>query len=90
MKKLTVTVCTCAECTMNGAMDIIEAIEDLKKLKVQLQLRTQIEIITNRNLCGESNSYRSPVVQINSDILENCDTETVMSRILLAANKDVK
>ena len=33
MKKLTVEVCVCTQCVLNGAMHIIESIEGLKKLK---------------------------------------------------------
>ena len=32
MKTIKVDVCVCTECVMNGAMDIMQAIEDMKNL----------------------------------------------------------
>ena len=50
MKKITVEVCACTQCVLNGAMHIIESIESLKKLKVQLRMNAQIAIVPTPSL----------------------------------------
>lgn len=90
MKKLIVEVCVCTQCVMNGAMDIIESIESLKKLRVQLQLNAQIEIVTTTTLGNGTTAHSAPVVAINGEIIEHADSETIMSRIVEMTSKDVK
>ncbi len=82
MKKVKVKVCVCTECVMNGAMDIIESIEGLKKLKVQLRLNSQFQVETDNCLTGEKHHGRSPLVMVEGELLEKCTSETVMSKIL--------
>lgn len=86
MKKLVVEVCVCTECVMKGAMEIIESIESLKKLKVQLRLNTQIEIEMSKCLGEAKHGASSPLVRIGGDLLERADSETVMARIIGAAS----
>ena len=50
MKKLTVEVCVCTQCVLNGAMHIIESIEGLKKLKTQLRMNAQVDVVTTSGL----------------------------------------
>lgn len=82
MQKLTVQVCVCPECVMNGAMDIMEAIESLKKLKVQLSLNASVNIVPCANLGGEHHGSKSPIVVVNNETIENANAETVMSKVL--------
>lgn len=89
MKKLVVEVCVCTECVMKGAMEIIESIESLKKLKVQLRFNTQIQIAMNKCLGDTKHGAQSPLVKINGDIMERANSETVMAKIISMAQKDV-
>ncbi len=82
MQKLTVQVCVCPECVMNGAMDIMEAIESLNKLKVQLSLHASVNIIPRAHLGEEDHGSKSPLVIVNNELIENANAETVMSKIL--------
>ena len=90
MKKLTVTVCVCTECVMNGAIDLIESIESLNKLKVQLRLQTQIEVNTSKCIGEPRHGDHSPVVEINGEKIENANAETVMAKIIALSAKEVK
>lgn len=90
MKNLKIDVCVCNKCVMNGAMDIIDAVESLKKLKVQLRLNTSIQVATVTGLGGGKHSDTAPVVSINGETIENAHCETVMSRIISLTQKDVK
>lgn len=89
MKKLIVEVCVCTECVMKGAMDIIESIESLKKLKVQLRFNTQIQIVMNKCLGEAKHGTASPLVKINGELLERANSETVMAKIIGMAQKEV-
>ena len=82
MKKVTVEVCVCTQCVLNGAMHIIESIESLKKLKVQLRLRTQVNIVTSPSLMDGKHPDSAPVVRINGELFERADSETVMEKVL--------
>lgn len=82
MKKITVEVCVCTQCVLNGAMHIIESIESLKKLKVQLRMNSQINIVPAPSLVEGKHSDISPIVRINGEILEKADSETVMAKII--------
>lgn len=91
MKKLTVEVCACNECIMMGAMEIMENIESLKKLKIQLRLNAQIDLIMNKRVCGDLGENVCPVVVINGEVITNANPETVMEKIIkLTQNKKVK
>lgn len=82
MKKLTVEVCVCTQCVLNGAMQIIESIESLKKLKVQLRTNTQVQIVTSADLVQGKHPEISPLVRINGELIEKADSETVMEKII--------
>ena len=90
MKKLNVEVCVCTECVMKGAMDLIESIESLKKLKVQLRFNTQIQIEMNKCLGEAKHGLQSPLVKINDELVEKADSETVMAKIIALASQDIK
>lgn len=90
MKKLIVEVCVCTECVMKGAMDIVESIESLKKLKVQLRFNTQIQIEMRKCLGEAKHGMDSPLVRINGDLLQKASSETVMAKIIGLASQDIK
>lgn len=83
MKCLEVKVCVCTHCVMNGAMDIVESIESLQKLKNQLRFNTSVKIIADECLCDKAErGERSPLVLMNSEYLENATSETVTAKII--------
>ncbi|WP_312642838.1 NAD(P)H-dependent oxidoreductase subunit E [Hydrogenoanaerobacterium sp.] len=90
MKKLIVEVCVCNECVMKGAMDIIESIESLKKLKVQLRFNTQIQIEMNKCLGETKHGLQSPLIKVNGELIEKADSETVMAKVIGLASQDIK
>ena len=82
MKRLQVEICACNKCIMMGAMEIMENIESLKKLKTQLRLQTQIDVSMDKKLCGELNDDAAPVVLINGEVIEHATPETVMEKVV--------
>ena len=78
MKRLQVQVCACNKCIMMGAMEIMDSIESLKKLKVQLRLQTQIDVAMDKKICGCLSDDASPVVVINEEVTP----EIVMEKIV--------
>ena len=89
MKKLTVEVCVCTRCVMNGAMDLIEAVESLKKLKGQLRLNTQVQIVPVSCIGDCKHAETAPVARVDGEIINSADSETIMSRIVEATTKEV-
>lgn len=83
MNNIKVTVCNCTNCMMNGAADIAEAIESLKKLKVQYRVKANVHI-ENANIGTHGNE--APVVMVNNKVLTNARAETVMSQVLHILN----
>lgn len=83
MKKISVEVCVCTQCVLNGAMHIIESIESLKKLKVQLRMNAQVAIVTSPSLVQGKHPDISPVVKINGELIEKASSETVMEKIIV-------
>lgn len=82
MKSLEVKVCVCTHCVLNGAMDIVEAIESLQKLKSQLRFNTSVKIIATESICADSKGEFSPLVYINGEALERATSETVTAKII--------
>lgn len=82
MKSLEVKVCVCTHCVLNGAMDIVEAIESLQKLKNQLRFNTSVKIVATESLCSCSKGENSPLVYINGEALERATSETVTAKII--------
>lgn len=72
----------CNKCIMMGAMEIMENIESLKKLKVQLRLQTQIDLIMDKKICGDLSDDAAPVVIINDEVIEQATPEIVMEKIV--------
>lgn len=83
MKKLEVKVCACTQCIMNGAMDIVESIESLQKLKNQMRFNTSVKVIANECLCDKSAAEdQSIVVEINGERYEKATPEGIASKII--------
>ena len=82
MKKLNVEICACNRCIMMGAMDIRENVESLKKLKTQLRLNTQVDLVMSRRICKNLGEEISPVVSINGEVMTNATPESVMEQII--------
>lgn len=82
MKRLQVQICACNKCIMMGAMEIMENIESLKKLKTQLRLQTQIDVSMDQKLCGELEDGAAPVVIVNGEIIERATPEIVMEKVV--------
>lgn len=82
MKRLDVKVCVCTQCVMSGAMDIVESIESLQKLKSQLRFNATINIIANERLCVAGGKDVSPLVIINGETIEKATSETVTAKII--------
>jgi len=90
MKKLTVEVCVCTQCVLNGAMHIIESIEGLKKLKVQLRMNAQVDVVTSSGLVEGKHPEIAPFVRVNGELIEKANSETVMERVLSQSVRSVK
>lgn len=76
MKDVKVEICVGTHCTMMGALNIIESIEDLK----QEYGNVSLEIIKCIKDClGEK---IAPVVFINGDKIQNATNEEVLARIM--------
>lgn len=86
MKKITVEVCSGTQCVMMGAMDIVASIQSLSSLKQQIRLDRKIEIVTTKcfGLCKQGKC--GPFVRIDGHLLENADSESVMSNIISIVN----
>ncbi|MEG0691794.1 MAG: hypothetical protein RR444_01805 [Oscillospiraceae bacterium] len=83
MKSLEVKVCVCTHCVMNGAMDIVESIESLQKLKTQLRFNTAVKVLANECLCDKmEHGDCSPLVYVNGEVLANATSETVTAKII--------
>lgn len=86
MKKIKVEVCVCTGCVMNGATEILEAIESLQELKEQMipdvNEESSFEIITSKCLDGKQHHEQSPLLYIDGEIFSRANSETVMSHLI--------
>lgn len=78
MQKILVEICMCTECVMNGAMEIMDSVEDLKSLTKN----SEIIVKTNTCLTGEKHSAASPLVSVNGKNIDRADSETIMAYIM--------
>ena len=87
VKKIKVEVCSGTQCVMMGAMDIVASIQSLSSLKQQLRLDRKIHIVTSKcfGLCKEGKC--GPFVRVDGELIENADSESVMSHIISIVNK---
>lgn len=84
MNRIEVKVCACAECVMNGAMDIVDTVESLQSLKSLLRLNSKVTVIANERLCPRGDVSGSPRVMINGEVFEKVDSETVAEKVISA------
>lgn len=90
MRSIEVKVCVCTHCVMNGAMDIIDSIESLQKLKSQLRFNASVKIIANECLCEkDGHGARSPLVCINGEFLEKASSENIAAKIIALISRNV-
>lgn len=93
MDKLNIEICSCTECVMNGSMDIMEALEQLKEtsgeFKENFNTDAEINITPVKCLGEEKHGASSPRVAINGQIFEKADSETIMSVVLEKLTKEV-
>ena len=86
MENLNIEICVGTKCIMNGAMDIIQSIENLKEISGELseEYNTNIEINITTVKCLEEGNHdcNSPRVSINGEIFNNTNSETIMARII--------
>lgn len=88
MKSIEVKVCVCTHCVMNGAMEIVESIESLQKLKSQLRFHTTVKINATENLCQKNgHGFSSPLVMINEEVIERATSEMIASKIISMISK---
>lgn len=88
MRSIEVKVCVCTHCIMNGAMDIIDSIESLQKLKSQLRFNASVKIIANECICekGEHGAH-SPLVSINGELIKKATSENIAAKIISLISK---
>ena len=87
MKSIKVTVCVCTHCIMNGAMDIIESVESLKKLKYEIRHNAKIGVDTEVLHTEHDHTASCPEVKIDGEVIERATNEQVMSKILSIIRK---
>lgn len=86
MRTITVEVCVCTQCVLHGAMNIIESVESMRKLKYEMRHKTRVELSTISARHPES----SPLVKINGEAMENCTCQQVMESIVSQVSKNTK
>jgi len=81
MTTILVEVCAGTQCTIMGAMDIINAVEGLRELRQEIGPDCEIEVrpVPCNHACN--NGPDAPVVIINGELMRKTDSESVMERI---------
>ncbi len=81
MKKIVIDVCFGSQCTLMGAMDIVDAIEVLKNLRGDKRVKADICVNTCKcsKECGEKD--KAPIVFVNGEKICEATTETVTAKI---------
>lgn len=87
MKKLTVEVCVCTSCMLEGAMHIAEAAESLKKLRTHLRMTLQPDIVLSSGIEKNRHPEQAPLVRINGELMKCAHSEEVMEKILELSTK---
>ena len=50
MKTIDVKICACTSCVMNGAMDLAESVEGLRKVRNELQIDADIRVEMSKSI----------------------------------------
>lgn len=85
-----VKVCMGSNCTLLGAMDLLDQIEDLKKLTSEDDNYSDdfdIEVVKCLGFCKKSKDNVAPVVVIDDEILFNATGQIVMEKIMSKKKK---
>ncbi|GMG96493.1 NAD(P)H-dependent oxidoreductase subunit E [Tepidimicrobium xylanilyticum] len=86
-----VKVCMGSNCTLLGAMNLLDQIEDLKKLTSRddeyNDMELDIEVVKCLGYCKESKGNISPVVVIDDEVVYNATGQIVMEKILKQKSK---
>ncbi|MBR5496000.1 MAG: NAD(P)H-dependent oxidoreductase subunit E [Oscillospiraceae bacterium] len=81
MKKIVIDVCFGSGCILMGAMDIVDAIEMLKKLKGDKKVKAQICVNTCKCSKECNQKDKAPVVFVNGEKICKATPETVTAKI---------
>lgn len=87
-----IKVCMGSNCTLLGAMNILDQIEELENI-IDLDPdhytneKLEIEALSCLNYCKKNNENVSPVVIIDGDIMFNATSQTVMEKIMNVLRK---
>lgn len=79
MKSITLEMCVCPRCVMNGAMELMDGILSIRKMK-NVKNKLDLKISTTPNL--SSGDHHGPAVVLNGECLENVRENELMSKIL--------
>lgn len=82
-----VKVCMGSNCTLRGAMNILDQIEELKNIVDQdsdnyTDEKLEFEAVRCLDYCKKVNENVSPVVIIDEEIMLNATSQTVMEKIM--------
>lgn len=85
--KITVEICVCAKCVLNGSLQLIESVESLQALKSTLNIVDDIAVTTSTLCEKEASLHECPCVKINGQIVKGANPETIMSSIIDTCTK---
>lgn len=82
-----VKVCVGSNCTLLGAMNILDQIEDLKDIIIEepesyQEENLDVEAVKCIGFCKESDENIAPVVVIDDEAIFNASSQVVMEKIL--------
>ena len=82
-----VKVCVGSNCTLLGAMNILDQIEDLKEIiseepESYNEESLDVEAVKCIGFCKESDENIAPVVVIDDEAIFNASSQVVMEKIL--------
>jgi len=83
-----VKVCMGTNCTLLGAMNILDSIEDLKDIieennEEYNEDELHVEAVKCLNYCKETKENIAPVVVIDDEVILNATSQEVMEKIVL-------
>ncbi|HIT19581.1 MAG TPA: hypothetical protein IAB57_08260 [Candidatus Fimivivens faecavium] len=86
VRTITVEVCVCTQCVLHGAMNIIESVESMRRLKYEMRHKTRVELST----ISARHPEAPPLVKINGEAMENATCQQVMESIVSYVSKSAK
>lgn len=85
-----VKVCMGSNCTLLGAMNILDQVEDLKELMSEddnYDENFEIDVVKCLGYCKNSGDNVSPVVVIDDEVVFNATCQIVMEKIMMKKKK---